>query len=195
MVVTTQVVALGALVPAVLKMNRRLNPERVPLLGLSAAFVFTAQLLSFPVPGGTSVHISGVVLASILLGPLSGYVITAAALALQLFLFQHGGLSTYGANLVNMGLLPCLLGYWIYQIGKRIHPLLAAALAVWVTKIISALLCAFELSYSGFLPLKSGLTAMGMAHVFAGLIEAMVTVTILSLFMKLRGELLDMEKL
>ena len=75
------------LIPAIKKVNKALSPKRIPLMGLSAAFVFTAQLVSFPAVGGTSVHIIGAVLVSILLGPFSGLVIISSALILQAILY------------------------------------------------------------------------------------------------------------
>ena len=52
--------------------RRDLDERRVPLLGVTAAFVFAAQMLNFPVAGGTSGHFLGAALAAVLLGPGSG---------------------------------------------------------------------------------------------------------------------------
>ena len=49
--------------------GRSLDERKVPLLGVTAAFVFAAQMLNFPVAGGTSGHFLGAALAAILLGP------------------------------------------------------------------------------------------------------------------------------
>ncbi|MBM4063328.1 MAG: cobalamin biosynthesis protein CbiM, partial [Planctomycetes bacterium] len=61
--------ALGGLAVAIPRLERQLPPQRVPLLGLAGAFVFAAQMLNFPVGGGTSGHLIGSVLVTALLGP------------------------------------------------------------------------------------------------------------------------------
>jgi len=62
--------------------KRSMPPRQIPLLGLTASFIFAAQMLNFPVAGGTSGHLIGAVLAAILLGP-SGAVVAMTAYAAQ----------------------------------------------------------------------------------------------------------------
>ncbi len=193
-VVITQVTAAGSLLPALRRVNARLSSERVPLLGLAAAFLFTVQIFSFPVPGGTSVHISGVVLVAFLLGSLSAYILTAAALFLHLFLFQHGGISSFGANLMNIGLLPCLFVYLAKGILPAKNRFLWVAGLAWLAKLGSAFLCAVQLHFSGFIELKSGAVAMTISHFFGGAVEAVVTLSFLNLIQKIRPELLEINK-
>lgn len=190
--IVTSGLSLGSLVPAIRKVNRSLTPKRIPLMGLSATFVFTAQLVSFPVFGGTSVHIIGAVLVSILLGPFTGLVIMTASLILQALLFQHGGIITLGANILNMGVTGCLLGYCLFKVipGNR---LFRAGFAALITTILSGVFCALELGLSETTPLKFGLTAMTTASLIAGIIEAIVTVTVLSFLHKVRPDLLKLE--
>src|ERR1700712_1039470 len=82
--------------------TRNLPPRRVPLMGLSAAFVFAAQMLNFPIPGGTSGHLIGGVLTSVLLGPSAAILVLVAVLTVQCFLFADGGVLALGANVLNM---------------------------------------------------------------------------------------------
>ncbi|MEZ5250091.1 MAG: energy-coupling factor ABC transporter permease [Ilumatobacteraceae bacterium] len=49
--------------------NATLDDRQVPLIGLTASFVFAAQMLNFPVAAGTSGHLLGGVLAAVLVGP------------------------------------------------------------------------------------------------------------------------------
>ena len=191
--VATNGITLGALIPAVRKVNRSLSPKRIPLMGLSAAFIFTAQLLSFPVPGGTSVHLVGAVLISILLGPYTGLIITTTALILQALLFQHGGLLSLGANVLNMGVVGCLLGYGLFLIlpGKLQF---RAAVSALVMTTLSGTFCALELGFSGTTPYTTGIPAMSLAAAITGIVEAVATVSILSLLQKIRPDLLKLEK-
>lgn len=192
--IVTNGISIGTLIPTVRKVNKTLLPKRIPLMGLSAAFVFTVQLLSFPVIGGTSVHLMGAVLISILLGPFSGLVIVASALILQAILFQHGGILSLGANIFNTGVVVCLLGYFIYRkIPGNRH--LKAGLAVFVTTLLAATFCSIELGLSGTIPLKTGLITMILAHTIAGIIESLVTISILEAIRRVRPDLLELEKI
>ncbi len=194
----TDGIAGACLLFSVWRVNRRLKPERIPLMGLCGAFVFTAQLLSFPVPGGTSVHLCGAVLISILLGPFSGFTILSSALILQALLFHHGGIWSLGANILNMGLIGCWLGYGLFLIFRRIlgkYWLAGAGGSAWLSMVISALFASLELWASGMIPLKKGLMAMGFAHIIAGIFEALATILILGTINKIRPDLLKMEKI
>lgn len=136
----TSGLSLGSLIPAIRKVNQTLSPQRVPLIGMAAAFVFTVQLLSFPVPGGTSIHITGAVLIAILLGPYTGLVIMTSALILQALLFQHGGLLTLGANVLNMGVIGCIIGYYLYRFFFRKYTI-GAWIVAWIVIIMGVVLC------------------------------------------------------
>ena len=84
-------------------------------MGVTAAFIFAAQMINFPVVGGTSGHLLGAVLAAVLLGPWAGTLVMASVIAVQSLLFQDGGLLAMGANIVNMGIIGTIGGYAIYR--------------------------------------------------------------------------------
>ncbi len=194
-IISTSAVSASFLYPSIRKLDKEIRPERIPLMGLSAAFVFTAQLLSFPVFGGTSVHITGAVLISILLGPLSGLVITTSAVLLQAFLFQHGGIVTLGANIMNIAVVQAVLGYYIFRIFSNKFYIQGAFIAAFSAVFIAAAICAIELIVSGTIPFKSGMIAMLTSHLFAGIGEGFVTVLILSMIKKLKPGLLELKKI
>src|ERR671931_1824404 len=109
-------VAAACAVPAVAavgyglhRANRELDERRVPLLGVTAAFVFAVQMLNFPVAGGTSGHFLGAGLAAILLGPWVACLVMSVVLVTQSFVFADGGLTALGANVLNMGVIGALL--------------------------------------------------------------------------------------
>ena len=112
----TPEVALACAVPAAVcvgvglrRANVDLDERRVPLLGVTAAFVFAAQMLNFPVAGGTSGHFLGAALAAILLGPWLACLVMAVVLGVQAFVFADGGITALGANILNMGVIGALL--------------------------------------------------------------------------------------
>ena len=88
-----------------------LKDRMVPLMGVMAAFIFAAQMLNFPIAGGTSGHLLGGVLAAVLLGPYAGGIIIAIVLVVQCFIFQDGGVTTLGANILNMSFIGAMGGY------------------------------------------------------------------------------------
>jgi len=61
-------------------------------MGITAAFLFSAQMVNFPIGGGLRAPDGGA-LAAILLGPFAGSVTLACVLVFQCLLFQDGGLT------------------------------------------------------------------------------------------------------
>ncbi|HMB23438.1 MAG TPA: energy-coupling factor ABC transporter permease, partial [Anaerolineales bacterium] len=89
---------------AISRSNKSLGERQVPLMGVMAAFIFAAQMINFPVAGGTSGHLLGGALAAMALGPWAGMLVMTAVIIVQGLLFQDGGLLVMGANIMNMGL-------------------------------------------------------------------------------------------
>ena len=83
----------------------------VPIMGVLAAFVFAAQMLNFPILGGTSGHLIGGSLLAILLGPMAGFLTMATVVIAQALFLQDGGLIALGANMFNIAAIPCFSGY------------------------------------------------------------------------------------
>ncbi len=100
---------------AISRTNKALGEKQIPLMGVMAAFIFAAQMINFPVAGGTSGHLLGGALAAIVLGPWAGMLVMTAVIAVQALLFQDGGLLVMGANIINMGLVTAAIGYGLYR--------------------------------------------------------------------------------
>jgi ABC-type Co2+ transport system permease subunit len=111
----TAVISVVGVGFALRQVRRELPPRRVPLLGLAAAFLFAAQMVNFPVAGGTSGHLVGGTLVAALLGPSAAVVVVTTVLIVQCFLFQDGGVMALGANVFNMAILNSVIGYVIYR--------------------------------------------------------------------------------
>ncbi|MXY46777.1 MAG: energy-coupling factor ABC transporter permease, partial [Chloroflexi bacterium] len=99
---------------AIRQTNKNLNERIVPMMGVMAAFIFAAQMINFPVAGGTSGHLIGGALAAIILGPWAAILVMTAVVGLQALLFQDGGLVVLGVNLLNMSIVSVLAGYGAY---------------------------------------------------------------------------------
>lgn len=188
----TNLTSVVFLTYAVRKINKSITPDRIPLMGICAVFVFTLQLFTFPVIGGTSIHLLGSVLISVLLGPLSGLLVVSSALILQALLFQHGGIICIGANILNIGIVGCMLGYIIYKIFPT---RLLAAIACWITVVLGSVLCAVEMFFSGKIDLKYGLICMLSTHAVTGLVEAIATFSILSAIYMIRPDIKNITKI
>ncbi|TAN61383.1 cobalamin biosynthesis protein CbiM, partial [bacterium] len=113
-------VALAGVSFCLKKTAKTLKDRMIPLMGVMSAFVFAAQMLNFPVIGGTSGHLLGGVLASVLLGPYAGAIVLTCILTVQCFIFQDGGITALGANILNMAFIGALGGYFLYRIVSRI---------------------------------------------------------------------------
>lgn len=176
------------------KAAQSMGDRTVPLMGITAAFLFSAQMVNFPIGGGTSGHLLGGTLAAVLLGPFAGSVALACVLAFQCLLFQDGGLVALGANIFNMALAGTLGGYGVFKAAGLLFrtgkgTLIAAAIASWFSVVLASSLCALELAASGITPLGIALPAMAGVHSIIGLGEAAITVAVLSFVMKTRPDL------
>jgi len=197
--VSLGIVSAGVVGLAIRKSNKKIGEKHVPLMGITAAFIFAAQMLNFPVAGGTSGHFMGGVLAAILLGPLAGILIMTIVLIVQCLVFQDGGLTALGANIFNMGLIGTIIGYYLYMgitriIGDNRGRFINIFVAGWLSIVLAASACAVELAVSGTVPLGVALPAMAGIHALIGIVEGIITAVVLGFVFKVRPDLLKIEK-
>ena len=179
---------------AISKTNKSLGEKQVPLMGIMAAFIFAAQMLNFPVAGGTSGHFLGGALAAIVLGPWAAILVMTAVIGLQAVLFQDGGLLVMGANIFNMGVLTAMIGFGLYRSvlnANKTTRLAVAGLAAWLSTMASALITALQLWLSGTSQLQVVIPAMLGVHALIGTGEAIITVAALGFILQARPDLLD----
>src|SRR5690606_16973116 len=92
------------------RVRRELDSREVPRVAVLTAFILAAQMVNFPMPGGTSGHLMGGALAAVLFGPWVSVVVTTTVVAIQALVFQDGGIAALGANLLNMAVIGPLVG-------------------------------------------------------------------------------------
>lgn len=187
------VIAIVMLAVAISRTNKSLGEKQVPLMGIMAAFIFAAQMLNFPVAGGTSGHLLGGALAAIVLGPWAAMLAMTAVIAVQGLLFQDGGLLVMGANILNMGLITVVVGYGLYRGAinrSRKTRLAVAGVAAWLSVMAGALLTSLQLWLSGTARLQVVVPAMLGAHALIGIGEALITVGALAFILQTRPDLL-----
>ncbi len=178
---------------AISRTNKSLGEKQVPLMGVMAAFIFAAQMINFPVLGGTSGHLLGGVLAAITLGPWAGMLVMTAVIAVQGLLFQDGGLIVMGANILNMGILTCAVGYGLYRSvlgSNRTVKLAVIGVAAWLSVMTGALSTALQIWLSGNAEVQIIVPAMLFVHAFIGLGEALITVAAIVFILRSRPDLL-----
>lgn len=178
---------------AISRTNESLGEKQVPLMGIMAAFTFAAQMINFPVAGGTSGHLLGGALAAIVLGPWAGMLVMTAVIAVQALLIQDGGLLVMGANILNMGLITAAIGYGLYRGvlgGSRSTKLAVAGVAAWLSVMAGALATALQLWLSGTSNLQTVVLAMLGVHAVIGIGEALITVAALGFILRTRPDLL-----
>jgi cobalt/nickel transport system permease protein len=191
----TTVAAVALLAMALRIADRYLDESKVPLLGVVAAFVFAAQMLNFPVAGGTSGHFLGAALAAVLLGPWLASIVLAVVVAVQALAFADGGIAALGANVLNMGLLGALLaGLVIGAVIRTLRPsrtvyLGTVGVVAWLAVMVGAAATSFELALSGTIPLATVLPAMLGVHALIGVGEAVITVAAVSALLAARPDL------
>lgn len=175
----------------------------VPLMGVLGAFVFAAQMINFTIPGtGSSGHIGGGMLLSILLGGPAAFVVIASVLTVQALIFADGGLLALGANVFNLGVIPCFIAYPLI-----FKPLLRASgtaptrsrfglmtvLATVVGLQLGALGVVIETRMSGIssLPLGTFLLLMQPIHLAIGIVEGLATAAVVGFLREARPDLVE----
>ena len=194
----TGALSAGGLAVAARQVNRTLPRNKIPLMGLGAAFVFAAQMLNFPVAGGTSGHLLGGVLAAVLLGPGAAAIVIACVLMVQALLFSDGGVLALGANIFNMSFVGAVAGYAIYKLALRFSSglrgrLTAIFFAAWCSTVLAAATCAGELTLSGTLPAGVVFPAMLGVHALIGIGEGLITSLVIVAIARARPDLLETE--
>ncbi|REK07521.1 MAG: cobalt transporter [Planctomycetota bacterium] len=162
-------------------------------MAATGAGIFAAQMVNFPVSGGTSGHVIGAALAAIVLGPWRGMLTMAVVLAVQCLAFGDGGFGVLGANLLNMAVVSTLVASGIYtlttgRVAGTTGKLLGAALASAGSVMAAATLCAIELAASGTYAFAEVLSAMLSIHLLIALCEAVITTTVLAAGLAIAAE-------
>jgi len=193
----TGAIAIILIALSLTQVQSEYQERTVPLMGVSAAFIFAAQMINFPIVGGTSGHLMGGTLAAILLGPWAGSLVMAVVFIVQTVVFQDGGLTALGANITIMGLVGTFGGYYLYQLVRNLlgrHSWLgmsvSTAIASWLSVVVAAAICAILLAISDTVPLDVAMTAMLAWHLMIGIGEAMITLAVVSFLWRTRPDLI-----
>ncbi|WP_353931240.1 energy-coupling factor ABC transporter permease [Okeanomitos corallinicola TIOX110] len=197
----TSLASGGALLVSFGRSQTAFGIRRAPVLGLTTAFIFAAQMINFPVAGGTSGHLLGGALAAIILGsPWAGMLCIATVLIIQAVLFADGGITALGANILNMGVIGVWVAWLLTQTlqrflgGSKARLPLAAGIAAGVSVVVAAMACAIQLAISGTAPVNLVLASMAGVHILIGVGEGLITGGVLAYLATARPDLLPGEE-
>ncbi|QYZ78582.1 cobalt transporter CbiM [Methanofollis formosanus] len=188
------VIALIFIALALRWARNELDDEKVPLIAVLAAGIFAIQAFNLPVGMGTTGHLVGGALAAIVLGsPYAAVFVLTLVLLVQAVVFGDGGITTMGANIINMGVIGGFVGFYSYQgiLKYAKNPYLSAGIAAWLACFIPALAASVEMALAGTYPLVEGMIAMGVYHAAIGVIEAVITAGAIYLIASARPELMQ----
>ena len=181
---------------ALKRVGKDLGERQVPMMGVLAAAIFAGQMLNFTVVGGTSGHLMGAAIATILLGPWPAILVMTTVVGVQALIFQDGGLLALGANIFNMAIIGVAVSYFVYRTvqslarGQRWGIFVGGFTAAWLSIEITALAVALQLALSGTSPANIAIPTMGSIHALIGIGEGLITVSALALMSASRPDLL-----
>lgn len=191
------ILAATAVAISLRRVGQELGERLIPVMGVLAAAIFAGQMLNFSVAGGTSGHLLGAALATIVLGPWGALLVMTSVIGLQALLFQDGGLLALGANIFNMAVVGTVVSHFVYSSlqklagGRPAGAFVGAAIAAWLSVVLASFACAIELAASGTSPAGLAIPAMAGIHALIGLGEALITVGAVTFLYKARRDLLN----
>jgi len=189
-------VSIPAVWYALRRVGRDLGERQVPLMGVLAAAVFAGQMLNFTVAGGTSGHLMGAALTTILLGPWGAILVLTNVVGVQALIFQDGGLLALGANLFNMAVVGVAVAHMANRTVQRLagrQPwglFVGGFMAAWLSTETAALSVALQLALSGTSPANIAIPAMAAVHALIGIGEGLICVGALAFLYATRRDLL-----
>jgi cobalt/nickel transport system permease protein len=195
--IATGLMSAGAIAASIRASRPELDDDRIPLAGVTAAFVFAAQMVNFPVAAGTTGHLLGGALAAVLLGPSLGLLVVSVVVIVQAVAFADGGLTALGYNVLNMAVVTTLGGWAAFRGARRLVPrtpagvTLAAAFAAFASVLLSAM--AFSIQWlfgaSAAVPFDRVFAAMVGVHAVIGIGEALITAGVVASVLAIRPDL------
>ena len=176
------------------------EPKKIPVMGVMGAFVFSAQMINFTIPGtGASGHLCGGMLLTALLGPYAAFLSMIGVLVIQCLLFADGGLLALGCNIWNMAFYGCFVGYFliwrpIVKHGfSRAKIISASILGSIVALQLGAFSVTLETMFSGIteLPFSLFVGTMQPIHLVIGFVEGLITAMVLLFVYEARPQMLQ----
>ncbi|MBC7107259.1 MAG: energy-coupling factor ABC transporter permease [Methanomassiliicoccales archaeon] len=194
-------IALAVIAFSVFKVNKKIDEKTVPLMAILAAGIFVAQMLNFPIFGGTTGHLVGAALAAVLVGPYAAVIILTVILVIQCFVFGDGGLTALGLNLTNMAVIGTFVAWGTYKLFPEKLEKVGVVAAAWASVFVAAFACALELAASfsissGAYGIEAAISLPSMLgyHAVIGIGEGIITGAIFLYLTKVAPEIIKTRK-
>ncbi len=189
------IIAIAIAIKAFRWVFRELPENRIMFIPMLSAAIFALQAINIPIPWGTSGHILGAAMSSIILGsPFAGIAVITLVLSVQTFIFYDGGYTAFGANLVAMGIVASFTGYYMFLFLRRLTGKLYASIFIssWISIIVAAITVAIILGVAGTFPLKLGIMYMGIYHTVIGIVaEGAISTLIIRFISRVKPDVLS----
>jgi len=165
-------------------LGKRIKTADIPKLGMTAAALFVASLIHFPL-AGTSIHLGLFGIAGIILG-INAFPAVFSALLFQALIFQHGGILSVGLNSLNMG-AGALSAWMVWRIKAVPEPLRAFSAGA-IAILIPALLMVVEFQFSGY-----GRSVFYIFYIYSlvAVIEGVLTLVVVNFFRMVKSPILE----
>jgi len=184
---STAIISTLILAKSVQYSKQNLQQRAVPVMGAMAAFIFAAQMVNFPLLGAAaSGHLIGGALSAILFGFWPATLIMTTVVVIQAVLFQDGGITALGANILNMAIVTPALGAIVhYGLQKFKLPLaISAFVAAWLSVVGVSILGAFQLALSGVIPFATAAPALIFWQMLVGIGEGLITAILIPIALR-----------
>ncbi|HEU4319498.1 MAG TPA: energy-coupling factor ABC transporter permease [Acidimicrobiia bacterium] len=181
--IVTGLISIVVIGFALRQSRQQLKDKAIPLAGITAAFIFAAQMFNFPVAAGTTGHLIGGALAAILLGPSVGAIVVTIVVVVQALVFADGGITALGYNVLNMAIIPAYGGYAVFRLARRILPentggvVGATGIAAWASVVMSSIAFSLEWLFGATAPVAFDTVFASMVgvHSLIGVGEAVIS--------------------
>ncbi len=195
--VATGAVSAGTIGVALRQAKHHLKEKQVPLAGITAAFIFAAQMFNFPVAGGTTGHLMGGALAAVLLGPAVGAIVVTIVVVIQALAFADGGLTALGYNVLNMAIVTSFGGYAVFRLFRRVLPsstpgvVASTGLAAGISVVLSAMTFSILWLFgaSAPVPFDTVFASMVGIHLVIGIGEGVISAMVIGAVLASRPDL------
>jgi len=194
---TFWIISGGLIAYSARKVKKSLHDNMIPMMGVLGAFIFAAQMINFTIPGtGSSGHLGGGLILSVLLGPYAALLVISSVLTVQALFFADGGLLALGCNIFNLGFFPAFIAYpMIYRtltsgVYTEARAWSAAIFAAVTGLLLGSLSVVGQTMASGItdIPIGTFTALMVPIHLAIGLVEGLATAVVVGFVAKARPE-------
>ena len=166
-----------------------LDIEKIPLIAGVSAISFVMMLIAIPFPGGTTMHLGGVAIITLLFGPWIAFSAVSLVLLIQALLFGEGGITSYPINIIAIAFVGSFGSYYSYRLLSFFSKNAAMFMAGWASIFFPSVLVAFILGIQPIIAsvdstplyfpfgLSVTLPSVIIPHIFLGIAEGLVTLS------------------